>query len=189
MSRKLVLVAAILGIGIAAMVFRSVRSPEPAAEPPRQTAALAVSAGPVDAIVKASRQSPPVIFLGLDGADWQLLDQYVEDGVMPNLARLAAEGTTGTLETLHPSLSPLLWTSMMTGTTALQHRILDFVRFEPASGRKEPITSEERKVPAIWNMASLGDRSVAVFGMWATYPAEPIKGLMVSDRLFTFLFK
>ena len=30
---------------------------------------------------------------------------------------------------------------------------------------------------------------MAVFGMWATYPAEPVNGLMVSDRLFTFLFK
>src|SRR5262249_32599917 len=28
----------------------------------------------------------------------------------------------------------------------------------------------------------------AVFGLWATYPAEPVRGLVVSDRLFTFLF-
>jgi tetratricopeptide (TPR) repeat protein len=44
-------------------------------------------------------------------------------------------------------------------------------------------------VPAIWNMAGWGGRSVAVFGLWATYPAEPVNGVMVSDRLFTFLFK
>ena len=35
----------------------------------------------------------------------------------------------------------------------------------------------------------MGWPSVAVFGLWATYPAEPVNGVMVSDRLFTFLFK
>ena len=43
---------------------------------------------------------------------------------------------------------------MMTGTSPLEHRILDFVQFDPASGVKEPITSSERRVPAVWNMAS-----------------------------------
>ena len=130
-----------------------------------------------------------MIFLGLDGADWQLLDSYIRDGNMPNLARLVAEGTSGTLETLHPALSPLIWTSMMTGVDPLAHGILDFTRYKPGTQTKEPITSDERRVPAIWNMAGWGGRSVAVFGMWATYPAEPVNGLMVSDRLFTFLFK
>src|SRR2546430_788827 len=29
----------------------------------------------------------PVIFIGLDGADWQLLDDYVQSGAMPALKR------------------------------------------------------------------------------------------------------
>ena len=44
-------------------------------------------------------------------------------------------------------------------------------------------------MPAIWNMAGCGGRTSAAFGLWATYPAEPVNGLMVSDRLFRFLFK
>ena len=75
--------------------------------------------GTIPAIAESSRKTPPVIFLGLDGADWQLLDSYIRDGNMPNLAQLVAEGTSGTLETLHPALSPLIWTSMMTGVDPL----------------------------------------------------------------------
>jgi tetratricopeptide (TPR) repeat protein len=142
----------------------------------------------VPEIARASRPAPPVFFIGLDGGDWQLLNTYIAAGGMPNLGRLVAEGTAGTLETLHPPLSPLLWTTMMTGVDPLQHGVLDFVRFNPASGQKEPITSDERKVPAIWNMATAAGKRVAVFGLWATYPAETINGVMVSDRLFTFLF-
>lgn len=130
----------------------------------------------------------PVIFIGLDGADWNLLDRYIAEGAMPNLAALAREGRAGTVTTLHPALSPLVWTTMMTGAAPLEHGILDFTRFNPSTGVKEPITSDERRAPAIWNMASAAGKSVAVFGMWATYPAEPVRGLLVSDRLFSFQY-
>lgn len=143
---------------------------------------------PVPAIARRARKEPPVIFIGLDGADWDLLDRYMASGVMPNLASIAGEGVRGELLTDHPPLSPLLWTSMMTGSSPLDHEILDFTRFNPVSRIKEPITSDERRLPAVWNMATAAGKNVAVFGLWATYPAEPVRGLLVSDRLFTFLF-
>ena len=133
-------------------------------------------------------QQPRVLFVGLDGADWQLLDRYTADGTMPNLARLVARGERGVLLTQQPPLSPLVWTTMMTGVSPLEHRILDFTRFNPVTHVREPITSDERAVPAIWNMATAQKKRVDVFGMWATYPAESINGTMVSDRLFAFQY-
>ncbi|MFA6957378.1 MAG: alkaline phosphatase family protein [Thermoanaerobaculia bacterium] len=139
---------------------------------------------------RETKQSPPVgnrpvIFVGLDGADWQLLDDYVRDGSMPVLASLEREGVAGSLTTIHPPLSPIVWTTMMTGVDPLEHRILDFTRFNPSTGTREPITADERAAPAIWNMANAQHRRVAVFGMWATWPAEEIDGVLVSDRMFT----
>lgn len=125
-----------------------------------------------------------MIFVGLDGADWQLLDEYIGDGTMPVLASLQREGAAGELRTIHPPLSPLVWTTMMTGTSPLEHRILDFTRFNPRTGAREPITSDERAVPAIWNMANARGLRVAVFGLWATWPAEAVDGTLVSDRMF-----
>jgi len=127
-----------------------------------------------------------VLFVGLDGADWQLLDGYMASGIMPNLAALAREGRTGRLTTIQPPLSPLVWTTMMTGVSPLEHGILDFTRFNPQSGASEPITSDERRVPAVWNMAGDAGRSVAIFGLWATWPAEQVRGLLVSDRFLSF---
>jgi tetratricopeptide (TPR) repeat protein len=123
---------------------------------------------------------PRVIFVGLDGADWQLLDEYIADGTMPNLARLVHEGQRGPLLTQHPPLSPLVWTTMMTGVSPLEHRILDFTRYNPVTRALEPITSDERAVPAIWNMAAAKGKRVDVLGMWATYPPEP--GVILTDR-------
>jgi tetratricopeptide (TPR) repeat protein len=141
----------------------------------------------VGAIAEASRSRPPVYFIGLDGGDWQLLDRLMAEGRMPELARLVREGHRGVIETEHPPLSPLLWTTMMTGTGPLEHGVLDFVRFRPRTGEREPIGSAERARPAIWNMATWGGKKVGVFGLWATYPAEAVDGVLVSDRLFGFL--
>jgi tetratricopeptide (TPR) repeat protein len=150
--------------------------PAPPSAPPPIVAELA----------RASRAGRQVLFVGLDGADWQLLDGYLADGTMPNLAELVRQGSSGVLETIQPPLSPLVWTTMMTGVSPLEHRVLDFTRWNPVSGAREPIGSDERQVPAIWNMASAAGKSVAVFGLWATYPAEAVRGLMVADRFASF---
>jgi tetratricopeptide (TPR) repeat protein len=150
----------------------------------------------VPAVLRAAREGGaaghPVLFVGWDGADWQLLDSYLaegERGPLPNLAALVREGRSGVLKTIQPPLSPLVWTTMMTGVSPLVHGILDFTRFHPRTGEREPITRAERRVPAVWNMAAMAGRSAAVLGLWATWPAEPTAppdGLLVSDRLFSF---
>ncbi len=104
------------------------------------------------------------------------------DGTMPQLAKLVARGQCSVLLSQHPPLSPLVWTTMMTGVSPLEHRILDFTRFNPVTHAQEPITSDERAVPAIWNMAASAGKRVDVIGMWATYPPETINGTIVSDR-------
>lgn len=183
-AAALLLTILIVAAGAAFWFLRrgSPASTDTAASPP------AAPAGPVAAIVQRAQARPPVVFVGLDGADWGLLDEYAARGVMPTLRRLTAEGTTGTVSTIHPALSPLIWTTMMTGVSPLEHRVLDFLRVNPVSGQREPITSDERQAPAIWNMATNAGKRVASLGFWATYPAEAVNGLLVSDRLFTFLY-
>jgi tetratricopeptide (TPR) repeat protein len=177
--------AALVVTALAALAFLGCRGDGAGpAHPPGPLAVPAVvRAADAADIVKLGR---PVLFVGWDGADWQLLDLYLKDGAMPNLAALVREGRSGVLLTIQPPLSPLVWTTMMTGVSPLVHGILDFTRFHPGSGEREPITRAERRVPALWNMAGMAGRSSAVFGLWATWPAEPIDGLLVSDRLFSF---
>ncbi|SRR5581483_5082972 len=123
-----------------------------------------------------------VVFIGLDGADWQLLDRFMAGGTMPNLLSIVHAGEKRVMLTQHPPLSPLVWTTMMTGVSPLDHRILDFARFNPMTGEKELITSDERRVPAIWNMLTMKGQHVDVIGMWATEPPENVNGTIVSDR-------
>ncbi len=177
MREAALLTAVIVSIGIAELGCRARES---------QRSAAPTTAAPQ--IASKATGGKRVIFIGLDGADWSLLDQYASRGMMPTLAKLVSEGSSGTVKTISPPLSPLIWNTMMTGVSPLEHRILDFLRVNPASQQREPITSDERKAPAVWNMATAAGKKVGALGYWATYPAESVNGLMVSDRLFTFLF-
>ena len=126
--------------------------------------------------------------MGWDGADWGLLDPLLEAGRLPHLARLVARGRTYDLATFEPMASPLIWTTIATGRTPVDHGVADFQENDPKNRILIPVTSRSRKVPAIWNAASARGVSVGVVGWWATWPAEKVNGFLVSDRAAPVLF-
>jgi len=152
---------------------------------PDRTAVAATRLAALRAVV--GRPARRVLVVGWDGADWELLEPLARRGVMPNLAGLMVAGTWGELESITPLLSPLIWTTMATGVGPEVHGILDFVEVDPGSGQKVPITGRQRKVPALWNLATAAGLEVAVAGWWASWPAEAVNGVLVSDRLFFLL--
>jgi Tfp pilus assembly protein PilF len=81
-----------------------------------------------------------------------------------------------------PLLSPILWTTIATGRYPEDHGVLDFMVDTPA-GDQTPVSAAERRVPALWNLFSAAGRRVAVVGWWATWPAEEVRGTIVSDRV------
>jgi len=68
-----------------------------------------------------------VIFLGLDGLDPRLTERLMAEGKLPNLARLAREGSYRRLRTTYPSLSPVAWSTFATGVSPAKHNIFDFL--------------------------------------------------------------
>jgi tetratricopeptide (TPR) repeat protein/predicted AlkP superfamily phosphohydrolase/phosphomutase len=123
-----------------------------------------------------------VLLVGIDGADPQIVDRLVAAGRLPNLARLRAEGAHGPLRSHEPLLSPIVWTTIVTGRKGPDHGVLDFVEIA-SDGKPVPITSARRRVPALWNVLDAAGRSAGVVGWYASYPAEPVRGFVVSDRL------
>jgi len=129
-----------------------------------------------------------IAILGLDAADWQIIDPLIAKGQLPNLARLKARGAWGNIKTMNPALSPLLWTSVATGKPPEEHGIIDFLVKDTRTGREVPVPSRWRKVKALWNIFSDAGRSSAFIAWWATWPAEAVNGWMISDRVAYSLF-
>jgi len=129
-----------------------------------------------------------LLVVGLDGADWAILDPLLERGKMPNLARLIEKGVRAKLLAISPTLSPVVWTTIATGVEPSRHGILDFLIQDPMGGQGQPVTSLQRKAPTIWDILSRAGVSVGVVGWWATWPADPVRGYLISDRIAYQLF-
>ena len=131
----------------------------------------------------------PVVWIGLDGLDWEILDRLVSAGKMPNWARLVSGGWSTRIASFMPVLSPIVWTTVATGVAPNIHRILDFQEVDPKTGQKVPIGGRSRRVPAIWNLASAAGKKVGVVGWWATHPAEEVNGFFISDHASPLLYE
>jgi predicted AlkP superfamily phosphohydrolase/phosphomutase/tetratricopeptide (TPR) repeat protein len=126
--------------------------------------------------------SSKVLLVGWDAADWKVIQPLLDAGKMPNVQRLVGNGATAQIATLHPPLSPMLWTSIATGKRPFKHGIHGFTEPAPDGSGVRPVTNLSRKSKALWNILSQNGLRSTVIGWWPSHPAEPIHGVMVSDR-------
>lgn len=120
-----------------------------------------------------------VLLLGLDAAEWNLINPLIAAGRLPHLESLIRSGSSGRLGTLFPAQSPVVWNSIATGKRPGKHGIRGFVVRHPESGKRMPYTSNMRKCKTIWEILSEHHRRVGVVGWWNSWPATPVNGAMV----------
>ncbi len=155
---------------------------------------------------RAYKKSPVhrLVILGLDGMEPTLAEKFMAEGKLPNLARLKKEGTYARLKTTTPAISPVAWSSFMTGSEPSKHNIFDFLSRDPrtylpdlssarigkpkrtvALGRyliplsKPEIRGMRRSVP-FWKI--LGEKGIfsTVLRVPITFPPEKFKGHLLS---------
>lgn len=122
----------------------------------------------------------PLLVVGWDGAGWPLLEPWLGAGELPHVARLCAEGARASLRSTLPAATFPAWTSLVTGVNPGRHGILDFAERVPGTLRLRFVNGSWRRVPALWTLLSEAGRRVAVVSVPATYPPEPVRGVMVS---------
>jgi len=122
-----------------------------------------------------------VLLIGWDAADWEHMTPLIEEGLMPTLDSFINRGVMGNLATLQPILSPMLWNSVATGKFADKHGIHGFIEPDPHNGGARPYSSYTRKCKALWNILSQSGLRSNVIGWWASHPAEPITGTVVTN--------
>ncbi len=126
-----------------------------------------------------------VLLIGWDAADWKVIHPLVEQGKMPNTAALIERGVMGDLATLHPVLSPMLWTTIATGKRPYKHGILGFSEPTPDGGGVQPVSQYGRTTKALWNILNQQELRSHIIGWWPSHPVEPINGVMVSNHFHT----
>ena len=155
---------------------------------------------------RAYKKSPidRLVVLGLDGLEPTLAEKFMAEGKLPNLSRLKKEGTYARLKTTTPAISPVAWSSFMTGSEPSKHNIFDFLSRDPRTylpdlssariGKPKrtlalgkyliPLSKPEirgmRKSVPFWKI--LGEKGIfsTVLRVPITFPPEKFKGHLLS---------
>lgn len=131
---------------------------------------------------RAAESPDRVLLIGWDAADWQIIQPLVDQGLMPTTKALLESGAWGNLATTRPILSPMLWNTIATGKRPSQHGVFGFTEPMPDGGGVRPVASTSRKCKALWNILTQAGLRSNVVGWYASDPAEPIHGVMVSNQ-------
>jgi predicted AlkP superfamily pyrophosphatase or phosphodiesterase len=138
-------------------------------------------------LAQARANPTRVIFIGVDSATWRVIAPLMREGHAPAFAHMVQGGAHGTLLSQAPYFTPVIWTTIATGKTPDQHGITSFTVQNPETGKRVPISSNYRRVPALWNMLSAYGKTAGVIGWWVTWPSERISGFLCSDYTWPIL--
>lgn len=128
-------------------------------------------------LLACARQAPPasVAIVGIDGASWSNLDPLIERGLLPNLARMRAEGATANL-IVDSAQSPESWTSLATGVHPERHGIHQIPGIEGSTFFAGP---DLLRVKRLWDIAGEAGKRSLVANYWITPRAYPVRGVMI----------
>jgi predicted AlkP superfamily phosphohydrolase/phosphomutase len=129
--------------------------------------------------------SKKVLFIGLDGSTFDVLDPLMGAGLMPRLKRFLEEGVRGLLETTIPPITPTAWVSWMTGKNPGKHGVFEFLlrRKGSQSLPDMPVSSSSRDGAPFWDILGRMGKRAIVTNVPCTYPPAMVNGLMISDFL------
>ncbi|MFC2157848.1 alkaline phosphatase family protein [Acidobacteriota bacterium] len=145
-----------------------------------------------------------LVIVGLDGMEPSLIEKFMAEGKLPHLSKMKKQGAYSRLATTIPAISPVAWSSFMTGCHPAKHNIFDFLsrnpknylpdlssaqigapkRFLTLGKYKIPLSKPEikgmrRSVP-FWKI--LGDEGIfsTIQRIPITFPPEKFKGHLLS---------
>lgn len=118
------------------------------------------------------------LVLSIDSACWEYLDPLINAGRMPNVARLIESGVRGVLESTMPPITPVAFSSFITGTNPGKHGIFDWT-VRGADGQAQSVNAAVRRGAPFWRYLNRAGVRVGVFNIPLTYPVQPMDGFLV----------
>lgn len=110
------------------------------------------------ALPAAASPQQKVIVVGFDGVDAGWTERWMNEGKLPNLAKLRANGTFRPLLPTTPAQTPVSWSTFSTGIDPGRTGIFDFLRRDPKTYLPVFAAFDETKEPLLF-----GKRNPMVF--------------------------
>ncbi|MHC1635950.1 MAG: alkaline phosphatase family protein [Candidatus Methanospirareceae archaeon] len=124
-----------------------------------------------------------VFVIGLDGATWNILKPWVEDGSLKAIKKLMEEGTYGYLESTIPPITCPAWKSYSTGKNPGKFGVFFFFSLDRSRKKVIVHTPKEIKSDEIWDYLGRKGIKCGVINMPYTLPRE-IEGFIIAGMPF-----
>jgi len=125
--------------------------------------------------------SPRVMVIGLDSADADLIERWCDEGHLPVLRSLRAQGAWGRLGTTADVLHVSAWPSFYTGTTPDKHGLYHAYVMRPGSQAPERPRPDESPEPFFWKLLSDAGKRSIVIDAFMNCPLEEFEGTQVLE--------
>lgn len=122
-----------------------------------------------------------VLVIGLDGATWDLIKPWANEGKLPTFKKLMSEGAYGTLKTTIPPITIPAIPSFMTGKNPGKHGAICFIR--PQVDRSLGLVDTTKIGDKFYLLPEMARKKKIIIGLPLTYPAKKINGYMISGFL------
>jgi predicted AlkP superfamily phosphohydrolase/phosphomutase len=132
---------------------------------------------------RAGAKKPKVVVIGLDALTFDVIEPWIEEGFLPNLAAIAAQGARGDLLSCYPPLSPPAWTTITTGRLPSGHGIFNFSVLRPGTYQVDTIDASLVRVPRLWDILNRHGLKTGVFNVPVTWPPAVVDGYVVAGFL------
>ena len=128
---------------------------------------------------------PKAFLLGLDGATWKVLDRLIDEGYMPNLAALVDKGASGVLRSTIPYITPVAWSSLLSGVNPSKHGIFSYNVMENRDGviLSHLANRTMIKAPTVFDIYGQLGKKIVSLNMPMSYPPRPEDGTIISGLM------
>jgi len=120
--------------------------------------------------------------IALDGASPGLINKWIDEGELKNLAKIKSQGLSGKLESTFPPLTGPAWSSFQTGVNPGKHGIYSWIDLND-SYRGKVINRNSIKTRTAWDLISSQGGRVGLLSVPVTYPPEKVNGFVIPGFL------
>lgn len=122
-----------------------------------------------------------LFLIGLDGVPYSLIKEFIDNGDLINLKNIFEEGDFCQMDSVHPTVSSVAWTTGLTGFNPGGHGIYGFVELKKFSYDIFIPTYKDIKKKTIYDY--LKDSKIISINVPITYPVFKINGILISGFL------
>lgn len=122
-----------------------------------------------------------ILFIGFDAGDTDLIEQWCQEGLLPNISQMRKQGTWGRLRTTAEIVHVSAWPSIFTGTPPDQHGLYHAYVMRP--GQQNPLRPRPdlSPVPFLWKLLNDHGKRCVIMDAFMTCPLQPFCGTQIVE--------